>query len=244
MHHYIITGTSRGIGKAMAEALLEDPANHVTGLSRTCSITHERYAHVQIDLANEKEVRAFEFPAFENAASLTLVNNAGVVGAIRYMGKMDDDAIIRAYHVNLVAPTLLVNSFLARYSSREIRQLIINISSGAGKNPIDGWSVYCATKAGLDHFSRTVAEELRLSGKTNVRVMSVAPGIVDTAMQDEIRSASVDNFSRLEQFTDYKNTSQLASPRLTALKYLSIFRSPENHADVVFSAREIPPISQ
>jgi benzil reductase ((S)-benzoin forming) len=132
-----------------------------------------------------------------------------------------------------------MNNFLHSYGYAQIPLVVLNISSGAGKNAIDGWSSYCASKAGLDMFSRVVAEELSLSGKKNIRVFSVAPGIVDTAMQEEIRKASAKDFSRIQQFVDYKITEQLAHPDLTAGKLLSILDLPENFPETVFSAKDL-----
>jgi benzil reductase ((S)-benzoin forming) len=239
MNHFFLTGTSRGIGKAIAEALLEDPQNRVTGFSRTCSIRHERYTHVTMDLSDVASISAWKFPALKDASRIALVNNAGAIGAVKYAGRMEAATISRDYNVNLVAPAILTNAFLAAYSGLDAQQVIINVSSGAGKNPIDGWSVYCASKAGLDLFSRTVAEELKLAGKNHIRIFSVAPGIVDTAMQDAIREANKLDFSRVGQFVDYKVTGQLASPDLIARKYLSILGLPEKFPDVVFSVRDI-----
>jgi benzil reductase ((S)-benzoin forming) len=239
MNHYFITGTSRGIGKAIAEQLLLDPKNFVTGLSRTSAITHERYTHVEIDLSDLEKVSQFNFPVLERAEKISLVNNAGAIGKVFYVGKIPDDLIKRAYNLNLVAPTILTNSFLNFYSSNPAKQIIINVSSGAGKNAIDGWSVYCATKAGLDMFTKVVAEELKIADRKNVFIFAVAPGVVDTNMQDEIRTADQTNFSNIQRFIEYKKTNQLASPDFVAGKYLAILELPEKFKDVLFSVKDI-----
>lgn len=152
---------------------------------------------------------------------------------------MKAEEVANAFHVNLVAPVLLTNSFLKFYDSAEVQKVIINVSSGAGKNAVDGWSVYCATKAGLDMFTRTIVEELKIDGKRNVFAFAVAPGIVDTAMQDHIRSVSAGDFSRLQHFIDYKNTDQLAHPDFVAQKFLAILEHPEKFKDVLFSVKDI-----
>lgn len=240
MTHYFITGTSRGIGKAIAELVLSNSENQVTGLSRSCTITHERYTHVPIDLSDLSQVNAWSFPVIDNASKIVLINNAGMIGGVHYAGRMEPKDIAAAYQLNLVSPTLLTNAFLRAYGDLPAEQVILNISSGAGKNPIDGWSVYCASKAGLDHFTRTVAAEIKQAGKTQIHLFSVAPGIVDTAMQEEIRSASVADFSRLEQFIDYKKSDQLADTALIARKYLIILESPKKFGEIVFSVKDIP----
>ncbi|MCX6310685.1 MAG: SDR family NAD(P)-dependent oxidoreductase [Bacteroidetes bacterium] len=239
MNYFFITGTSRGIGNAIATQLLANPKNQVTGLSRTNSISHERFSFVEMDLSDETSVKNWNFPELKNAEKICLVNNAGIIGAIYHAGKLEADDIAKAYQVNLVAPTVLTNSFLKKYSSISVKQIIINVSSGAGKNPIDGWSVYCATKAGLDMFTRTLAEELKIADKKHIYAFAVAPGVVDTSMQEEIRKSSSNDFSRIQTFIDYKNSHQLANPILIAEKYLSILELPEQFKDVIFSVKDI-----
>jgi benzil reductase ((S)-benzoin forming) len=235
-----ITGTSRGIGKAIAELLLLQPENQVVGIGRTSSIQHPRYTHVAADLSEVSALKSWEFPDLTNQSKIVLINNAGMIGGVRYAGRMDAETSICACHLNLVAPILLTNAFLRTYGESGAELVVLNISSGAAKNPIDGWSVYCASKAGLDHFTRTVAAEQQLRGKSNVHLFSVAPGIVDTAMQEEIRAADSADFSRIEQFIDYKKSDQLADPVLTARRYLPILESPKNFRETVFSVKDIP----
>src|ERR1041385_6654752 len=194
MNYYFITGTSRGIGKAIAEQLLLNPENHVNGFSRTNTISHERFSFHAMDLSDVNAVSKYEFPDLKDAGKICLVNNAGAIGAVKHIGGMDAKEIASTYQLNLVSPSIFTNSFLKKYASLPVEQVIINISSGAGKNPIDGWSVYCATKAGLDKFTRTLAEELKIDGKKHIHAFAVAPGVVDTAMQDQIRTAVPSDF--------------------------------------------------
>lgn len=237
--YYFITGTSRGIGKALAEQLLESEDCCITGIGRTCTITHSRYSHITMDLSDISEVNDFRFPEIEQASEIILINNSGTTGAVRYSGRSSSEEIAQAFNVNLLSVAVMINAFLATYSNRNIPLRILNISSGAAKNPIDGWSSYCASKAGLDMLSRTIAEELKISKMDHVRIFSIAPGIVDTAMQDEIRQSNVRDFSRIQQFVEYKNTDQLASPVLTARLLLSILESPEKYTETVFSVRDL-----
>jgi benzil reductase ((S)-benzoin forming) len=236
---YFITGTSRGIGKALAEKLLSSQENFVTGISREVTISNANYSHVHLDLSKIETVSGFQFPQLNSAATITLINNSGTTGSVHYAGRMSSDEIVKAVNVNLLSVAVLINNFLKTYGNKNIPLRILNISSGAAKNPIDGWSIYCSTKAGLDMLSRTIAEELKISGQNNVRIFSIAPGIVDTAMQNEIRQSNVSDFSRIQQFIDYKNTDQLASPELTAARLLSILESPEKFTETVFSVRDL-----
>ncbi len=239
MNYYIITGTSRGIGQALANVILSRDECEVIGLSRTNSISQKNFRYVELDLSDVDAVAQWQFPELKNPSRIFLVNNAGAFGHVKPVGAIDNASFQRLFNVNLTAPCILTNNFIKTYGDKNVPLVIMNISSGASKNPIDGWSSYCASKAGLEMFSRVVAEELSISGKKHVRIFSIAPGIVDTAMQDEIRRASSKDFSRIQQFVDYKITEQLAHPDLTAKKLLSTLDLPEKFPETVFSAKDL-----
>ncbi|MGL5890987.1 MAG: SDR family NAD(P)-dependent oxidoreductase, partial [Bacteroidia bacterium] len=141
--------------------------------------------------------------------------------------------------LNLTVPALLCNSFLKAYRSLHCPQVILNVSSGAGKYPVDGWAAYCASKAGLDLFTRTVHEELLISKHSHIRIFSVAPGIVDTAMQVQIRSSNTSDFSRLHEFRNWHSSGELLSAQDAAIRYLYILNRPGEFAEPVFAAKEI-----
>lgn len=239
MEYYFITGTSRGIGEALAQSAIERKHSDVTGIARHNAIESANFHYVMLDLSDVTAVTAFQFPECSDATKIVLVNNAGALGDVDYTGELNDSVYPQVLNVNLIAPAILTNKFLTAYSAKKTPLVIMNISSGAGKNPIDGWGAYCASKAGLDMFSQVVAEELAISGKKHIRIFAVAPGIVDTAMQDKIRTVQGENFSRIQDFIDYKTSGQLEDPYLIARKLLSILDSPEKFAETVFSAREI-----
>lgn len=234
MDYYYITGTSRGIGKAIANLLLEDSNNFVTGISRTSSIKHSNYTHLSIDLNDLAAVNQISFNTDKNISSVTLINNAGVLGSVKHAGNIDTKDIIMAYNINVVAPSILMNNFIKKHKSINKPKTIINISSGAGKRPIDGWSTYCSSKAALDMFSRVVAQEQKLESSM-LRIYSIAPGIVDTFMQEQIREADIAEFSRLDEFIKYKKSSLLISPEEVAKKLLAIIRNDKDILDPVFS---------
>jgi len=239
VEYYFITGTSRGIGRALAEEILLKNSVSVTGIARTNTLSATNFRFVPMDLSDIDLVDAFEFPACSDATKIVLVNNAGALGAVKRVGQQRGMEMTEVFNLNLTSVTLLINKFLATFAKKNVPLVIMNISSGAGKNPIDGWAAYCASKAGLDMFSRVVAEELAISGKKHIRIFSVAPGVVDTGMQDQIRASSEADFSRIQQFIEYKSTGQLADPRLIARKLLGILGLPEKYDETVFSAKDI-----
>ena len=231
MKYYIITGTGKGIGKALAEELLQENNIKVIGISRKQTIRHQQYQHIELDLSqNEKLISRLPeiFPELPDAAELALVNNAGVIGEIGYVGEKQPEDFGFVFSVNVTAPAILMNAFLEHYKNSNARKTILNISSGAGKYPLDGWASYCASKAALDLFSQTVQEEQTLR-KTNVKVFSIAPGIVDTAMQANIRSAEESRFSMLKKFQNYKASGSLATPETVGEKLKKLLmQAPDN----------------
>ncbi|MCB0402051.1 MAG: SDR family NAD(P)-dependent oxidoreductase [Flavobacteriales bacterium] len=239
MNYYFITGSSKGLGKALVELLLEDEGHVVFGAARSQSVQHPRYHHQQLDLADLDQVTGYRFPELPDAETVVLVNNAGIVGDVKHAGNIDNEQIITCYNTNLIAPAILCNNFIKTYGGSSAKKLIINISSGAGRHPIDGWNVYCSTKAGLDMFSRVVHEESRID-RSDLIILSLAPGIIDTGMQSEIRSADQTDFSGLEKFVAYKANGDLAAPELTAKQVLRFIREPQLAAEVLCSVRDLP----
>jgi benzil reductase ((S)-benzoin forming) len=241
MNFYYITGTSRGLGKALAEHYLQEgPNNMVIGISRNQTITHKNYQHFQVDLGDPDQVKDFRFPPHHNAKSVVLINNAGMVGMIKPYGQLQSDAIIRNLHVNLVAPAVMSNAFMKAYKESEARKMIVNVSSGAGKTPIAGWGPYCASKAALDMLSRVIEEEQKTAFGHPFRIYSIAPGVLDTQMQEEIRAASPEDFVRLNDFINYKIENQLAHPEQIARKFAHIIQNPDRYKEVLLAVKDIP----
>lgn len=245
MNYYYITGTSRGIGKAFAEHLLENPSNRVIGMSRQRTIEHPNYDHFFLDLTDANAVADFKFELHANAKKIYLINNAGALGFIKPIGKLDASTIIKSYTLNLVAPCILTNSFMSCYDSVDAEKVILNISSGAGKNPIDGWAVYCASKSGIDMFSRVVDAEQKVratNAQENIhkgfKIFSIAPGVVNTTMQEEIRGAASEDFSRLQDFIAYKQEDKLAEPEFVSRKYIRVLSNIDSIKEVLTSIKD------
>ena len=127
-------------------------------------------------------------------ASVTLINNAGVIPQIAPLSQLRPADIAQAMRVGLEAPMLLTAAFLAATEGwTAVPRKVLNISSGLGRRAIASQASYCAAKAGMDHFSRSVAldEALKPHG---ARICSLAPGVIDTDMQVQLRSADAAAF--------------------------------------------------
>jgi benzil reductase ((S)-benzoin forming) len=211
-----ITGTSRGIGKALAELLLSKSIP-VIGIGRTSTIVHDLYRHIPADLSHQSVLQQCDEWFTKPADSVVLVNNAGTLGNIAYVGKQTSVNLISTYTLNLIAPAALSNAFLKAYPNAE--KNIINISSGAAWNAYDGWSAYCATKAGLAMLGQTIQKEADVTN-SKTKVINIAPGIVDTEMQAVIRQADEQQFTMLEKFKELHSTHQLKPTEQVALELL------------------------
>ncbi len=234
MNYYFITGTSRGIGKAIAELLLMDANNKVIGISREQSISNPNYKHITFDLSDEKAITNFQFQVPDDAKKVCLINNAGAIGQIKPLGEIDSISIVKVFTINTIAPSVLSNNFIAQLANHSARKTILNVSSGAGKRAIESWATYCASKAAIDLFSETIAKE-----HPEIRVYSIAPGLVDTQMQVEIRSANKEDFKYASVFKGYHDNGELNDPNTVAEKYIKILNNPTDYPDVVFSLRDI-----
>lgn len=210
----VLTGHSRGLGAALAEALLARGIatlglarrNHAVLAAHYPQLLHE----VSIDLADSAALQSWlaggELHAWlAGAARVLLINNAGVVGPVGALEVQTSAQLVRAVALNVTAPLLLAAAFAA---SSTAERRIVHISSGAAHQPIAGWSFYCASKAALDQHARAVAAD----ATPGLRICSLAPGVIDTDMQASIRATSIAAFPLRPRFDALKAQGQLASP--------------------------------
>ncbi len=235
-HLYIVTGASRGLGAALTRALLS-PGNRLVCVARSRNLELEQAAaasgipvawHLQ-DLSQAgaaagwlgSVIDAVDAPV----ASATLILNAGVVEPIGPVSALAEHTLVPHLLTNLAAPMTMTAAFLARSERLECPRRVLAISSGAARRPVEGWSAYCAGKAGLDMFIRSVnAEYAEHPAPRTVRAVALAPGVIDTGMQETIRSA---DFAQVQRFRDLKDNDQLASPEDTARRIVSYLQRPD-----------------
>jgi len=239
MDYYFITGTSRGLGKAIAERILEESNSKVIGIGRKSTIINPNYSHFFIDLLEinelEKELKNV-FQSLILPSKIVLINNSGIVGEVEHIGNTNAKNIIDVLNVNTIAPAIIINSFIEKYMKIDCPKRIVNISSGAGKHAIDGWGSYCTSKAALDMFSQVVQEEQNIA-KSDIKIYSVAPGIVDTTMQENLRKSKEENFSMIQKFKDYKSNNDLISPEEVAQKYWYLLQNEHKLEGVIVDIR-------
>lgn len=233
-----VTGASAGLGKAICLNLLER-GWYVTGISRHHTIEHSRYTAVSADLSDSDQTREIEFSIPEQARFVLLIHNAGTLGEIGTVGNISGESIDAGFQVNLTAVALLTNQFMNQTQSCSAFRSIVGISSGAARNPYDGWAMYCASKAGMDMFFRVLKSECVLKQDQRTAVYSIAPGIIETAMQAQIREASVDRFSAVERFRQLHAEGQLLAPELVAQLLIELIEKQDTQSEVCLDLRSL-----
>ena len=248
---FIVTGASRGLGAAIAEQLLQ-PGHRLLCLSRKASdALAEKSTKLGVgceqwplDLALPVEAAArLQLwlrqlnPAEFNAA--TLINNAGVITRVGPMDECADAELSAALRVGLEAPMLLAAAFLRATREWPARRCVLNISSGLGRRAMAGSAAYCAAKAGMDHFSRAVAlDEAQRAGGRGASIVSLAPGVIDTDMQVQLRAADPGGFPEQRNFIKLKDSGQLSTPSDAAARVLAYLKRPDFGANPVADVRD------
>lgn len=228
-----ITGVSKGIGKALAEHFLS-MGHTVVGIGRSHVIVHPNFSFIQRDLSRLEEVKKIEFSSDEN--EVMLINNAGVIGNIKRVSDQESPDMEEVMTVNTLTPMYLIHQFL-RQLPESATLTILNISSGAANRPIPSWAAYCASKIALDRFSETVYLEEKEKNR-DLRIYSIAPGVIDTSMQEKIRSTAPNDFSSLNNFVAMKENHELQSVETTVTKLMKLLDLPYN-GQVVRSLKEL-----
>lgn len=212
----IITGGSKGIGAGIVNAYLAD-GFQIYSIART--INKDAPTTIQqfpFDLTlTEKTEELFEdiFKEIDpkETEQITLINNAGTLGEIAPLAKLNSANIHQTVTLNLTSVMISCATFIRKCQSWPCKKSIINISSGAAQKPYFGWSVYCATKSAIDMLSKNIALEQEEENHP-VKALSIAPGVVDTGMQAQIRSSNKDNFKTIDRFIQLKEDNQLLKP--------------------------------
>jgi benzil reductase ((S)-benzoin forming) len=219
MNIVIVTGVSRGLGEAIASALLARGVQ-VLGVGRKSAprLGGERYRFVELDLANVDAIDvALEAPfrelARERPARACLVNNAATAGPVGIAGTLAAREIAASLAINLAAPIAVADLFCRVFGAMQGDRRIVNVSSGAAVRPIPGGGLYSIAKAGLEMLTHAIAAE---QGSVGIRAVSLRPGIIDTGMQVFMRSQSEESLPSVGMFRGFHTSGQLVAPDIAA----------------------------
>ena len=227
---FLITGTSSGIGEALALNILEK-GHTVLGISRSRpnNLTAENYHHFPFDLTETSKIseimeKVNKIVNGQQFDYICLVNNASAVeplGSIENCPPADIDTHVR---IGLIAPMLLTSIFIQRFNDMEFRKKVVFISSGAAFTPLVNESIYCATKAGINLFAQVIGLEQK-DKENGFEILAIGPGMVDTPMQLTVRSKTNDEFGLVDFFKQAFLDGKLQEPSKVAEKIFTILEN-------------------
>ena len=237
----LITGASRGIGAGLARAF------HRRGLKLAlCARSEpdegevpddpERIHYERVDVTDYDALRRFTTEAEERLGPIELwVNNAGLLEPIGRVGEVDPEAVRSHLEVNVLGVFHGMRVYLERLHEEGRTGTIVNISSGAAHMPYEGWGAYSAGKAAVDMLTRVAAREERAHG---IRIHALAPSVVETGMQELIRSQDAHDFPMVERFRELHASGKLLGPESPAPAILRLaFGDPLPAESVVLDVR-------
>lgn len=241
----LVTGTSRGLGAAVANALLSE-GWRVHGVARGPAplglMGSEGYVHHVQDLSDARGVEDWFEGSFVRAAAsprrIALVNNAGRLAPLAGLHAVRASSLVQTMTLNTAVPAWLMGATLAHFPASVVR--IVNVSSGAATSPYAGWAAYCASKAALRMAGRVLGAEvegLPVHAGRDVRVVDYAPGVLATAMQAEARAADPAHFPARPRFEELYAKGELADPAAPARE---IVRLIEDGARATFEELRFP----
>ncbi len=233
--YFIITGTSRGLGLAFAENLLDE--NHVLflisrneskDLSRKALMKNCRIHAVNYDLGEPDAITGLMSNIVDHiddqqCAGIYLINNAATAEPVKPIDQAVSEEIIHAAMLNYVAPVLLISAFIRLTGKINSPKMILNITSGAATNAHHGMGMYCSTKAAIDQFTRCVAIE-QDKRENPVHLHAISPGFVDTVMLRSLADKSMDEFASKPMFQEVISSGKPLAPDSVAKKILELWR--------------------
>jgi benzil reductase ((S)-benzoin forming) len=231
----IVTGTSSGIGAAVAGQLLQK-GWHVVGIARRVSVLKDpNFRQLSVDLSDldgataliERDIG----PVLDDGSwtRIGVVNNAATTGEPGPLENIAPGELLKCYALNVVLPTWLMG-FAVRHARREVAVRIVNVSSGAAVHPFPGLGAYGGSKAALRMVGMILGEELEsprrpVQAPVDTSVLSYEPGVVDTEMQTSVRSRPASEFPWVGTFVDFKRQGMLVRASIPAAEIVQFLES-------------------
>ena len=243
---YLVTGASKGLGLAICNLLCEK-GYIVIGVARESIELRELEKNLKKQ-SPKSAVYACDFASKQQTNNLIssiigdyevidgVVHNVGVIEPIKPLTSTEISDWANLLQINLISVQHLTSGIYCLMKNSD-RCRVTTISSGAAVNSLHSWSAYCVSKAGLDMWTRCLAEE----GKSdNISAISVAPGIVDTGMQQDIRNSNPNDFPMHQRFVDFKEHGDLVAPEIVASQLFELITNQQmEQSGYRFDVREL-----
>ncbi len=219
MRHLFITGVSKGLGQSIAHRLQSD-TSRIVGFSRTPGDFKGEFH--PCDLSNPIEASTVIRDALAEAPlkigdEIVFISNAGQLGPLDFLRTLEPKDIQENLTSNIIGAAVALQRFLERVRDIDAPKLFLQISSGAAlpERVKPGWSLYCASKAGQEQLVRTAAIEQTHEAHPSM-ILNLNPGLMETNMQEIIRSASPEAFPDVDAFIAFKKDGRVPSPDTVA----------------------------
>ncbi len=227
----VVTGASRGLGAGIAERFaargvrLGLCARGEPALSGADGVVTGR-----VDVTDAAAVTAFAERVADQLGPIHLwVNNAGVLEPVAPVRDLDPAEVGAHLRVNVLGVLHGTQAFVRHVRGRPGGGVLVNITSGAAQRGRAGWAAYCAGKAAVDRITEVVAAE---EGPA-LRAHAVAPGVVDTHMQELIRATPAERFPDVDRFVELKRHGRFNTPAFVADRLLELAFDPAHRTDEV-----------
>jgi len=218
----VITGASRGIGLGVAR-IFRERGIKVAGCARS-EPEDQLDLFRSVDVTDLEAVERFRDETIETLGPIDLwVNNAGVLAPIGMTRDADPQAWRTLIDVNVVGVYHGARAYLRHLRATGQAGCLINIGSGASTSAYAGWGPYCASKAAVDQLTRVLAQE---ESDTETRVFCLAPGVVETGMQEYIRGQDAADFPMVDRFRQMHADGKLLDAGVAAEAVLDLAFGP------------------
>jgi benzil reductase ((S)-benzoin forming) len=228
----VITGGSRGLGAGLARDFARRGMR--LGLCARGAVALPDGPDVvaaQLDVSDAEAVERFCAEVAARLGPIDLwINNAGLLEPIGPLVRAPADQFARHIEVNVLGVAWGSAAFCRHRRAVGPGGTLVNISSGAGRKGYFGWSAYCAGKAAVDRMSECLALEEKSAG---TRVLAVAPGIIESRMQEQIRASSPADFPEVDRFVRMKEEGRFSSTEWVAARLLELVFDPARRTDDV-----------
>lgn len=234
-HLAVVTGTTSGIGQAVARALLERGWRVVGIARRSSAIEHDAYEHIRVDLHDVDALSLALEPRLTRAlrggpwVRIGLVNNAADPALLGPIAHLDARRLGAVFAANTTSPIWLMGAAV-RLAPPATPLRIVNVSTGAAVRAFPGLVAYGASKAALRMAGMVLAAEIDQSSDASMRrrdiaILSYEPGTVNTPMQAWARSQSADVLPSVDLFTRFAAERQLVPPEAPAREIVAFLES-------------------
>lgn len=215
----VVTGASTGLGAGMVEAFAAEGVRVGACARREPGVGDVR---ASVDITDSDALDSFCARVAEELGPIDLwVNNAGIIEPIVPLVDADPDEFAENVRINVSGSFNGVRAYLRHRRDQGRGGVLVNISSGVATYPLAGWGAYCASKAALDMLTQVARLEAEGTG---LRVYAIAPGMVDTQMQEQIRATPPERMPDVDRFVQAKQEGRFNDPRWVAENVLAVAR--------------------